>query len=246
MSDNPVVEAPSSDFTVVARAVFADLKDHVVGYALAGASYLAATTALVVLAIGLLGLCMAPGIVKEDETLLVVGGLVGMIPYIGLIFAFALIGFPLMSASLLRALEAQRSGDGAIGFGSLYSGNGDRTWPIVWFYLMSQALILVGALFLYVPGMIAFAVTTFAFPIVVLEEVSPVQALQLGWDHVRRNAAWHLGVWLLLIPAFLALELTVIGLMFIFPVLVAYQLYAYRAAFGAQGALTGSEAPRPG
>lgn len=244
MTDLPTT-APLTDMTVVVRDVFEDLKSHAVGYALAGAAYFVASTALVFAAIGLLALFMAPGIIKEDETLLVIGGLAGMIPYTGLIFAFTLGGFPLMSASLLRALESQRTGDATIGFGSLFSGSGDRTWSIVLFYAMSQMLVLVGALFFYIPGMIAFAVTTFAFPIVVLEDATPVQALQLGWDHVRKNAAWHAGVWLLLIPLFLALELTVVGLVFLFPILVAYQLFAYRAAFGPGGALIGSAEPRP-
>lgn len=246
MTELPAATAPLTDMTIVARDVFEDLKGHVVGYALAGAAYFVATTALVFAAIAVLGLCMAPGIIKEDETLLVIGGIAGMFPYMGLIFGFVIGGFPLMSASLLRALESQRAGDSTIGFGSLFAGSGDRTGSIVLFYAMSQVLIFIGALFFYIPGMIAFAVTTFAFPIVVLEEVTPVRALQLGWDHVRNNAAWHAGVWLLLIPLFIALELTVVGLVFVFPILVAYQLYAYRAAFGPGGALTGSAEPRPG
>ncbi len=245
MSEAPLVEAPLSDMTIVAREVFADLKSNVVGYALAGTAYLVATTLLVVVAIGLMGLCIAPGLVKQDETLIVIGAVVGMIPYMGLIFAFVWIGFPLMSASLLRALHAQRTGGDAIGFGSLFAGSGDRTWPIVLFYILSQMLIMVGGVFFYIPGLIAFAVTTFAFPIVVFEDATPVQALQLGWDHVRRNAAWHAGVWILLVPLFVALEITVIGLLFAFPLLAAYQLIAYRTAFGPNGALTASAGPRP-
>jgi hypothetical protein len=233
---------PTKDMTAVLRGVIADLTAHPAAYLMAGVGYLASALVLVTLAVGLLGICMAPGIVKEDEDLLVIGGLVGMIPYLGLIFAFAFIAFPLMSASLRRALDAQRSGGEPIGFFSLFSGSGERTWPIVTFYVMSQVLVMVGMLMLYVPGIIAMVVTTFALPIVVLEDVAPVDALKIAWEHVRRNAAWHVGVWLLLIPAFIALELTIVGLLFIFPLLIAYQLVAYREAFGDKGALTWSAA----
>lgn len=96
-------------------------------------------------------------------------------------------------------------------------------------------------LLLYIPGIIAMIVGTFAFPIAVFEGVSATEAMSLAWAHVRKNAGWHVGVWLILFVLLVAAELTVVGLIFIWPLLIAYQLVAYEKAFGSAGALATRE-----
>lgn len=232
----PVAPVELGDPVAVARETFAELKEHPGGFLMAGLGYLAATMVLIVVAVGGLGLGMAPGIALEDENLLAIGGIFGFAIYMGSIFGFAFIGYPLMSASLLREIDAQRGGGDTIGFSSSFSRLRERAVQIVLYYLMSQAVVLVGMLFLYVPGLIAAAVSAFAMPIVVFEDVGAMRALQLGFTHFRRHAAWHIGVWAILLAGVIALEFTIVGVLVIWPVMIAYQLIAYRMAFGSAGA----------
>lgn len=220
----------------VGREVLADLKQRPFAYLMAGLGYFAAVLGVVAVAIVGLGVGMAPGILLEDENLLAIGGIFGFAIYMGAIFGFAFLGFPLMSASLLRSLDAQRAGGPSIGFTSSFSRMRERAVQIVLFYLLSQLAVLVGMLFLYVPGLAAAAIGSFALPIVVFEEVGAMRALQLGFEHFRRHLSWHVGVWAMLLVAVIVLELTLVGLFVIWPVMVAYQLVAYRQAFGAAGA----------
>ncbi len=221
----------------VGQLVWADLSSNPVGHFAAGFAYFAAVMLLVLIAVAALGIGLAPGIVMEDETLLVVGGIFGMTVYTVSILLFSFVGFPIMTASLLRNLEDQRLGEGAIGLMSLF----DRTSPeglrIAGFYMLSQLIILVGVLMLYLPGFVAMALTTVAMPIVVLEGATMKEALNKAWAHMAKEPVFHLGTWGLFIGVVFALYFTIIGLLLIFPLMVLWQYYTYKVAFGEEGAL---------
>jgi uncharacterized membrane protein len=111
-----------------------------------------------------------------------------------------------------------------------------RTGPVVRLYVLTQLLAMVGMLFFYIPGLIVLAVGLLAFPIAVFEDVGAREALQLAWAHARRHGSWHVGIWVIMLGLFIALELTVVGVFFLWPLMVCYQLVAYEKAFGAEGA----------
>ena len=195
----------------VARSVWGDFKNHIMGYVMAGISYLVAVLALVFFAMSAL-LLGVPGAVLENDALLIGGMVAGFSIYTILIVVFSFFVFPLLNASLIRTLDMQRRGEHQIGFLSLYTHARITPGKIVIFYLMAQTMVLVGMLFLYIPGIIAAIVVTFAMPIVVLqEETSPVEAVQQAFEHMKTNVAWHLGVWLSLFGVLIVSELTLVG-----------------------------------
>lgn len=229
-----------SDPMAVAKALLADLQARPIAYAMCGFGYLAVTFAAIGVILGFLFVGVGIGAASNDETLMVVGGSVGMIGYAGGLFVFTLVGVPLMTASMIRAFDHQLHGGAEIGFSSTFSRMRDdqgRLGRVVGFNLMLQMLILVGILFLYIPGLIVAIVGLLALPIVVLEpDVSPMEAMSLAWGHMRKNAGWHVAVWLIMIGILLVAELSVIGLLFIWPLMVGYQTIAYHKAFGPGGA----------
>ncbi len=91
---------------------------------------------------------------------------------------------------------------------------------------------MVGVLFFYLPGLVAMALVSFSMPMVVLDGVGPVEALKRGWAHMREHASWHIPVWLILIVGMVAVQFTLVGIFFLYPLMMAYQLAAYRIAFG--------------
>lgn len=221
--------------TDVARHVFDDFMAHLAGYFLAGTSYVLVVLGGIFVAVVVMLLGVVPGVVTEDETVAFVGSSIGFVLYMAIVFFLGFVAFPAMIASLLRGLDKQQRGLGTLGFSSPFndlSGSGRA----IAFYLLSQVLVLVGVVFCYLPGLVVATLSSFALPIVVLEGASPTEALGLGWRHMRSDPGWHLAVWLLMVVALLALELTLIGALALVPAMAAWQLFAYRAAFGPDGA----------
>lgn len=225
----------SDDPTEVPKAVWADFTSHPVPYILANLGYMGIATVFTFALLAIMGIGVAPGIVTEDETILLVGLAAGFSVYMLGIFFLAFIAVPLWSASMLRGLDRQRRGECTIGFASSFNDMKPRAAGVIGTYALTQALVFVGIFLFYIPGLIAMAVGTFALPIAVFEDVGPMEAWKRAWHHASNHAAWHIGVFALLFMALIALELTLVGLLFIWPLMCAWQLYAYRLAFGEEG-----------
>jgi uncharacterized membrane protein len=238
----PPVEAPegrleggSDDPMDVPRAVWADLTAHPVPYLLANLGYMGAIMAFLVVVLAVFALAAAPGIVTEDETVLFVGVMAGFAVYTLSLLALAFVAVPLFTASTLRAIDRQRQGLGTVGVASTFNDMGTRAGAVIGTYALTQALAFVGILFFYVPGLLAMAIGSFALPIAVFEDVGAIEAWKRAWGHAKNHAAWHIGVFAMLFVAILVLEMSIVGLFFLWPVLCAWQLYAYRLAYGPEG-----------
>ncbi len=227
--------AVSDDPMDVPRAVWADLTANPVPYLLANVGYLAGAMVVTTALLALIGIAAIPGIATEDETMLMVGLAAGMGVYMLGIFALAFLAVPLWTASMMRALDRQRQGLRTIGFASSFTDMKHRAGPVIGTYAITQALTFVGLFFFYVPGLMAAAIGTFALPIAVFEDVGPVEAWKRAWDHAKNHAGWHIAVFALLFVAILVLQLTLVGIIIIWPLVCAWQLYAYRLAFGPEG-----------
>ncbi len=218
------------DPMAVATAVGEDLKENWLGFGLMGLGFLAAIVALVVLAL-LAFLAPVPGIAMEDDTLTAVGAAVAFVVYMGLLFGFTLFVQPLLTASMIRAYDAHLRDGQPLGFSAPFRHMRPRAGRVIGLYLVGQLLTMVGMLLLYVPGIVAAVLYTFAMPIVVLEDATVSEALSRAWAHMRDNAMWHLGVWATLFAAVLVAEITVVGWVLIVPLMVAWQVHAHHIAF---------------
>ncbi len=231
-NESVAADVPQSDDPFgVAKMVLEDLKANPGGYFMSGIGYLLFMTGAVFVVLGAVFLSILPGMMTESEGLMMAGGAVGMLIYMVGILVLSFVVAPLQMASLIRALDTQMKGEGAVGFGSMFNTMRQDAGRIILVYLLYQTTVLVGMLFLYLPGLAAAALGMYVMPIVCLEpEVGIVDAYTRGWNHFKDNLGWHAGVWLSLLVAIVFLEITLVGLLVLMPVMCAWQVAAYRSS----------------
>lgn len=216
--------------TAPLSALIDDIKANVGGYFTAGLAYLIAVMGLIAIALGGIVIGILPGAILENEPVMMAGGALGFLVYIVTILGFSFIVVPLMMAAMMRAAAAHLDGGETIGFSSSFRGLTQNASSIISFYLVQQVLVMMGALFFYIPGLIAMVVCQLAFAMVVLEDASIGDALSRSWEHVKNNAGWHAIVWILLFLFLIVAELTIIGLVFFWPAMAVYGVLVHRAA----------------
>jgi hypothetical protein len=214
-----------------------DLQANVVGYLLAGLGYMLVTFALVFVFLALLaGFMVVPLLIgaaldsEELGAILMMGGtFVGYV--IGLLLIIT-VGAPFM-ASLARAARAHLEDGETLGFAAAFSRLGTDLVQVLLLSILQMALVLVGVMLCYLPGLLVSLFLDFAFPALIVHRLSAIAAIRLSFDHVRRNLGWHLGFWGLgLAILFVAQAVPLVGVMFGVPFYLAYQLKVYTMVFG--------------
>jgi len=220
-----------SDPLDVARRFFADVGDNVGGYI----GLTVVQLVVLFLAIGVFvvlgGLAFLPGIMLESELLT----FLGLGAFILLCVPMLTVPSALMTASMLRGLDAQERGGPKIGAMTSLTGITQDAGRILAFYLLYSVMAIVGMMMCYLPGLVASTVGMFAMPMVVLEGAGAFEAMGRSWRHTRENVEWHVPVWIVLYVLIVVTQFTVVGLLAWFPLIVGYQYFAYRVAFGDSG-----------
>jgi len=213
-----------------------DFTTHFVGYLLAGlvpyGVAFVVSLSLVVVLYGMVGLGAVPGIMAEDETLLIGGAAIGAIAgSLTMFLAMTAVVSPL-HVSLLRSMhEHHRSGADLDIRASMRHARrlGPRAFGVM---LATGTLTGTGALFCLFPGVLASLFLVFALPAVALSELSPMAALGRSASHVRGNIQWHLGIWgLVVVVAIGGQGVPLIGPLLAVPFTYAFLARAYSAAF---------------
>ena len=227
-----------TDPLAAAKGTAAHLRDHPIAYLSAGLSATALILAITVGSSAILFAAMAPGIYQQDEMLVVIGSAVGSGIHTLVLTASLLIILPPLQASLIREAAVAFDGEGEMGLMSPFRRARDadgRIQRVVVLYALINLGAAVGMLLLFVPGLIVAGVGAMAFPIVVFEEVGPIEALKRAWDHAKRHAAWHVVQWLVMYALVSLVQLTVVGIVVMLPLMSTYQALVYREAFGTRG-----------
>ena len=213
-----------------------DLKEHPVPYCLAGVGVGIVNLPLgIILVFAIYGgmfLGMLPGMVLESEPVLFLGmmgvPLLAMVVVLGL---FTLITVP-MHASLLVSVHRHQTGheEADLGFMSCFAHAKDHAVPAL-IYVTGFTVVYTVLLFFFIlPGVLFAVVADMAWPLVVLEKMSPVEALQKAVRHFMAHLPWHLGYVLILFAmAFILAYIPMVGA-FIAPGIVAgWRVWGYRA-----------------
>jgi hypothetical protein len=225
------------DVVKVLTDLLGDLQAHVAGYLLAGLGYMLVVFGLafvfVALLVGFMVIPMIIGAVLEAEELgailMIVGTLFGYL--VGLLLMVT-VSAPFL-ASLARAARAHLEGDEPFGFTAAFSRLGTDLVQVVLLSVVQMALVLIGMMFCYLPGLLVSLFLGFAFPALIVHRLGAFEAIGLSFDHVKRNIGWHLGYWGLgLAILFVAQAIPFVGIMFGLPFYVAYQIKVYMAVFG--------------
>ncbi len=213
-----------------------ELKEHPVPYCLAGVGIGLVSFPLgIVMVFAIYGgmfVGMLPGLVLEDEAILTIGMLVvPLLTVLVVTLLFTLVTVP-MHASLLASVDAHqaRDEDEELGFMSTFSHAKDKAVPALVYSLGFTCVYTVLLFFFILPGILFAIVADMAWPLVVLEGMSPVEAVQKSARHFMAHLPWHLGYVLILFAmAFILAYIPMVGA-FIAPGLVAgWRVWAFRA-----------------
>ncbi len=230
--------APGEDPLQVVTTFWEDLQGNPTGYLLSGLAVSVVIFAFFVVAMILVVLMAVPAAMFEDPNTqslaAVVGGLVG----VGLMTLGSVVVFPLLQASLVRGIAAQQDyGPEAFTFMSAFSTMTQDAVRVVSFMLITVVLTMIGYMLCFLPGLVVAAVSLLAFPIMVLEGVSPIDAYRRAGEHLVANPTWHVVVFLINAVILGVLSMTGIGGLFYMPIAAGYQVAAYREAFPDEGGL---------
>lgn len=218
-------------------ATINDVMANFVGYLVAGLGLMLVTIVLTFVGIGLVyGLMfggLAVGIALDDEAVASIGAIVGM--FAG---TFALIGLVSvvtgpMTASIYRAVWGNLTRQEPLTFGAPFSTAFTGLAGVLGVTVLTFTIVMFGALFCYLPGLVASLFLHMALPAVVVHGRGPVEAVAWSASHVRENLTWHLGAWglgmvIMLVGSYIPL----IGVAIAVPVYAAYTLRVYRAVAG--------------
>jgi len=206
-----------------------DIKADWVQYALVSVGY---ALVLFPLTIGLVVVMFAgfvPGLVIEDELVMILGFLV---TYILAIFGSFVVQGPIM-ASVVRALWHHEVDGEEMGIGSPFNRMFANLPSVVAVLLITMVLTFAGALFCYVPAFLVGIATVFALPAAAVHGLGPIDAIRLSARHAIQHFGWHAALWglafaIMLVLMYVPLVGTFAGAIFYY----AYIVRAYRRVFG--------------
>ena len=127
------------------------------------------------LGLGMVG-ALLPGMIMEDPVMLQVGAIVAGLVNFGSVLLMAVV-FPLMQASVMRAIGAHHTTGEPLGWSSPFTTFTQDALRVVGFSLLSGFMVGVASLFCFLPAIPVFAWTTFALPIMVLEQRPIIESL---------------------------------------------------------------------
>lgn len=212
----------------VVNAVAADLQANLGGYALVGVAYHALLVPAALIGMTFLALGLAPGVINDDEQLLIAGYAVGVL---GFVVILAGVTIPLQ-AGLYRTMWANVIDGEPLTFGAILA-NAPRDLPRVYAVeILLAFLVLLGVPFCYVGAIAVGIVTQFAFPAVIVHELGPLAAIGQSFRFVRSNPGFSAGYFAVGLVAGLIMGNIPLSGIVILPALVSFQLRCYRAIFG--------------
>lgn len=172
---------------------------------------------------------MVPGIMMEDEDIMLGGMVGGMLLGLLAMVAMLVVVLAPLQASLARAMVAHFDGEEDLSLGAPFSTATEGLPNLLTFTVVHTVVGFVLTLFCYLPGIVWYALTDFAWCRVVLDGESAVEALGNAIAHVREHPVWHLTYFVILVAAALIVSyIPLIGTFLAPSVTIGWRVYAYR------------------
>ncbi|MEQ1566484.1 MAG: hypothetical protein ABMA64_12655 [Myxococcota bacterium] len=176
---------------------------------------------------------MAPGLVTGDEDLAGFGSIFGMLGGFGVLFGVVIAVTAPMSASTNRAVWKYLNDGEPLTFMAPFSTFTQDLVKVVSYAVIHGGLVMLGAMFCYVPGLIVAAALVFAGPAIYVHGLGIGQAISLSVAHVQKHPGWHVGFFGLAIVMNLVLSyVPFIGAALLATLMPLYILLAYKHFFG--------------
>lgn len=176
---------------------------------------------------------MLPGIAANDDSLVGIGALGGALTAtFGFTGGLVLVTTP-MWASLYRATWAHLVRGEPLGLMSPLSTFTQDLFSVYAYTFVTGALVLTGAMFCYVPGILLQGMLVFAWPALVIHRLSIGAAIRWSFEHTLAHPAWHMALWAVgFVMALVLPYVPVIGYALLFSIHTLFVVLAYRAVAG--------------
>lgn len=134
-----------------------------------------------------------------------------------------------INASLTRRIAQHQRGQRPLDFTAAFSDTGQDLVKVILFAMTSSAIIFIGIMACYLPGLIAAFLLVYAGTFVYLHRLSPLEAIMASAGHFREHLQFH-GMFTLLYfcVAMVASYIPVAGPMFV----ASLHVRAHRTLFG--------------
>lgn len=176
---------------------------------------------------------MVPGLAMDDEGITAIGSIAGMMGGMFVMFGGILLLAAPMSASMFRAVWRWMTTGEKLTIMAPFSTFTQDIVRVLVFSFVQFGLVMLGAMFCYVPGLIVAALLVFAGPAICIHRLPIGPAVSLSVAHVRDHFSWHLGFFLVAFLMQMVLAyVPLVGPMLLATLLPLYILMGYRHAFG--------------
>jgi uncharacterized membrane protein len=222
--------------------LLADIQARFVDYFLGGLGVglvvLIASVAGVFLLYGGMFGGMFLGLSLGDEDLMFIGMMAGMSGGIFLMVGLLLLVTAPLHASLGRAMDRHLAGEETLDLKAPFSSWNQNLAGVYTFVAIHTLIGLFLTLLCYLPGIIWYAVTDFAWCWVVLDGDGPMEAIQKAIRHFQENLVWHLLYVAVLFVVFMLMSyLPLVGPFLAPSMTMAWRIYAFRRSVRGADAL---------
>lgn len=246
VSDNPWSAAGSArrnpeaglpNVTDLISACTTELQKDFVPWILAGLP-----PALLAIVLGLGGAAMvyvgaffglAAGLAAQDEDLAVLGATTTLVALLLVLIVVMGLVFTPLQASMWRSVWKYLTEGEKLGFDACFRYAFQDLPRVVMYQLVFGAIVTVGVMMCYLPGILASIALLFAYPAVVVHGMPIGQAMRTSVTHVQANPAWHLGLFAVTFVMALVLPyLPIVGYALLFTLYPLLVLSAWRGIWG--------------
>jgi hypothetical protein len=232
---NPDAGLPN--VTDLASRTWAELQKDFGGFLLAGLAPVIlsqiAGVAMIFVIYGGMGLGAVPGLIIEDELVMVAGSMFGL--FGGTFGALALLMLVLapMHASVFRAVWKYLETGEKLTISSPFSTYTQDLGRVILYQLVALGLGFLGAMMCYLPALVVGAALLFAGPAVYVHGLGVGSAIGLSWRHLLKHPGWHIGFFgISFLMTIGASFVPFIGPMLLTTAHPMFVLLAYRQVFG--------------
>lgn len=226
--DAPPEKLP--DVVGVLTDILGAVQKNPVGWVVSGLGY---TVVVLVATIGLVVAMLAVVFGAAALDMPLVGMFGGLAVYLGGLLALILMSAP-MSASMARNVDAHLEEDAPLSILAPFDRAGEDLPRVLGMFGLEVAFSMVGILLFYVGAIVAQLFLGFAMPGVLVDRLSPVEAIRRSVTHARDHLGWHAGFFGLSFAIMLVASVVpFIGIAVAMPVYWAYRMRMYRLVFGA-------------
>jgi hypothetical protein len=207
---------------------FRELQADPWGWAKAGLGFIGPVFGVTMFGVFAMLAAMFGAIATRDESVMLVGQLVGLGIYVLVVLGIVFASPPLF-ASFLRATDAALRRQQPMSWGAAYTTATTDLGRVLGAQLLVIGITLLGLIACYLPGIAASVVLSPVMALVAVKGMTGMEAVRASWGYATTHTKWFLLHWFLgVILAVAIYYVPCVGLVFIMPFMAIHQILGIR------------------